>query len=129
MNMNKWIIAGALSLAAVGLCAQAKEGKKHSQPVAPASYAEVMAKYDTSKDGKLDDAEKAVMPEKAKKHFEAMMAKCDTNKDGMLDDAEKAAIKGKHSKKAAPTAPIAPTTPAVPAAPVAPTAPVATSAP
>ena len=54
--------------------------------------AQVIAKYDTNKDGKLDDQEKATM----KADFQAkraemkkeMLAKYDTNKDGKLDDGE-----------------------------------------
>lgn len=58
---------------------------------------EILQKYDTNKDGKLDDSEKAAM----KADFEAkheqrkaeMLAKFDTNKDGKLDDSEKAAMR------------------------------------
>ena len=62
-----------------------------------AGRAEILQKYDTNKDGKLDDSEKATM----KADFQAkheqrkaeMLAKFDTNKDGKLDDAEKATMR------------------------------------
>jgi len=55
--------------------------------------AALLQKYDTNKDGKLDDQERSVM----RADFEAkrsemkaqMLAKYDTNKDGKLDDAER----------------------------------------
>jgi len=51
-------------------------------------------KYDTDKDGKLSDEEKAKRQEdinaKAKQTREENLAKYDANKDGKLDDAEKA---------------------------------------
>ena len=55
--------------------------------------AQVIQKYDTNKDGTLDDQEKATM----KADFEAkrtemkkeLLAKYDTNKDGKLDDGER----------------------------------------
>src|SRR5882757_6491708 len=58
---------------------------------------ETLAKYDTNKDGVLDEAEtkawKADIAAKAKATKEANLAKYDLNKDGKLDDAEKAARK------------------------------------
>ncbi|MBV8760988.1 MAG: EF-hand domain-containing protein [Deltaproteobacteria bacterium] len=58
---------------------------------------EILQKYDTNKDGKLDDTEKAAMKADFKaKHAQReaeMLAKFDTNKDGKLDDAEKAAMR------------------------------------
>lgn len=90
-------------------------------PVRP-GRAEMLAKYDTNKDGKLDDAEKAAIKadhfkaldkdgdgkvkradfpaaidaarEKAKQERElAMFDKMDTNKDGIVTEAEFAAFK------------------------------------
>ena len=62
-----------------------------------APRAEILQKYDTNKDGKLDDAEKAAMKADFKAQHEQrkaeMLAKFDTNKDGKLDDAEKAAMR------------------------------------
>lgn len=123
--MNKWIIAGVITLAAVGLSAQAKGDKTDTkmEKHPPCSFADVVAKYDTNKDGKLDDTEKATMTAKEKKRFEKTMEKYDTNKDGILDEAEttamKAAIKAQFTKKDK-KAPVDPTAPVAPATPVAP---------
>lgn len=55
--------------------------------------AELIQKYDTNKDGKLDDQEKAAMRADFKAKHEArhqeMLAKYDTNKDGKLDETER----------------------------------------
>ena len=58
---------------------------------------DVLQKYDTNKDGKLDDAERAHMKaafeaKRAERHKEAL-AKFDANKDGTLDDAERKAMR------------------------------------
>lgn len=58
---------------------------------------QMIEKFDTNKDGKLDDSEKAAM----KTAFEAKraemkkerLAKLDTNKDGKVDDSERAAAR------------------------------------
>ncbi len=59
--------------------------------------AELLQKYDTNKDGKLDDSERAQMKAdfQAKREAEkaAMLQKYDTNKDGKLDDTERAAMR------------------------------------
>ncbi len=59
--------------------------------------AAVLQKYDTNKDGKLDDTERAQMKAdfQAKRAAEkaAMLQKYDTNKDGKLDDTERAAMR------------------------------------
>ena len=52
---------------------------------------EILQKYDTNKDGKLDDTEKAAMnadfkAKRAERKAE-MLAKFDTNKDGKLDES------------------------------------------
>ena len=66
----------------------------------------IMEKFDTNKDGKLDETEKAALKKameerrangegKGKKgdKRKKIMEKFDTNKDGKLDEAEKAALK------------------------------------
>ena len=59
--------------------------------------AELLQKYDTNKDGKLDDTERAAMKaDFAAKRAErkaAMLAKYDTNKDGKLDASERAVMR------------------------------------
>ena len=55
-------------------------------------------KFDTNKDGTLDDAERAAMKEARSERKAKMVAKFDTNKDGKLDDAERTAMQS--SRKA-----------------------------
>jgi hypothetical protein len=50
-------------------------------------------KFDTNKDGKLDDAEAAKMKEARAERRAKQVAKFDTNKDGKLDDGERAALR------------------------------------
>jgi 5-hydroxyisourate hydrolase-like protein (transthyretin family) len=98
--LTKMKIALALcgSLAAGGVAAA---GGFHG---GGAPRAEILQKYDTNKDGKLDDSEKAVL----KADFQAkreqkkaeMLAKFDTNKNGKLDDSEKAAMRDERQTEA-----------------------------
>jgi len=58
-----------------------------------ATRQDMLQKFDTNKDGKLDDAERAQMKaafeaKRAERHKEAL-AKFDANKDGKLDEAER----------------------------------------
>lgn len=57
----------------------------------------LLQKYDTNKDGKLDDQEKATMradfQAKRAERKAAMLAKYDLNKDGKLDDSERAVMR------------------------------------
>jgi hypothetical protein len=66
--------------------------------------AAVMQKYDTNKDGKLDDAEKAQLRADMKAKHEAkkaeMLAKYDLNKDGKLDASERAVMKNDRAQEA-----------------------------
>ena len=65
--MNKWILTGVVAFASISICAYAAKDKSAPKSAkAGGPYAEIMAKYDASKDGKLDDAEKAAMNDKAK---------------------------------------------------------------
>ncbi len=83
-------LAGGIAAAAPGADTQGRGGRR----------AEVIAKFDTNKDGKLDDTEKAAM----KKQFQAKraemkakrLAKYDANKNGKIDDAEKATMQAEH---------------------------------
>ena len=63
--------------------------------------AEILAKYDTNGDGKLDDAERAkmkadVQAKRAVRKAERL-AKYDTNKDGKLEPAERQAMRAEMS--------------------------------
>lgn len=62
-----------------------------------------MAKFDTNKDGKIDEQEREAIKaahEARKAEFEKkLLEKFDTNKDGVLDEQEKAAAKAEFAKK------------------------------
>jgi EF hand len=59
--------------------------------------AEMLKKFDTNHDGKLDDAERqamhAAMQAKWQARQQELLAKYDANRDGKLDDAEKQAMR------------------------------------
>jgi hypothetical protein len=65
--------------------------------------AEILAKYDTNGDGKLDDNERAAMRADFKAKRQArkaeMLAKYDTNKDGKLEPNERAVMKTEMATK------------------------------
>ncbi len=60
-------------------------------------------KFDTNKDGKLDDAERAKLHEAMKamhdKRRAEALAQFDTNKDGKLDDSEREAMRNARIEK------------------------------
>jgi Ca2+-binding EF-hand superfamily protein len=87
------IALGSLALLFTATMATAEESAgKERKP-----SKETLAKYDTNKDGALDDTEmaawKADIAAKAKATKEENLAKYDANKDGKLDETEKAARK------------------------------------
>jgi Ca2+-binding EF-hand superfamily protein len=90
--LNKIRIALALSgtlIAGAATVAMAHPSGSDSGP----DKGDVMQKFDTNKDGKLDDKEREAMRAEFKAKHAAMkaemLAKFDTNKDGKLDDAER----------------------------------------
>ncbi len=90
--MNKWILTGIVSVAMISLGAYAAEEKaecKKGDGKKMECRAKMIEKADANKDGKIDAAELAAMPEKAR----AMFEKCDANKDGVIDADERAACK------------------------------------
>lgn len=104
-----------LSLAVAGLSAQAETGKapakkskypsdaiaEENHATAVAWFADILAKYDSNKNGKIDDDEKAAMPEGTRNHFKKMMEICDLNKDGFIDkiDLDASIAQGRRSWK------------------------------
>jgi Ca2+-binding EF-hand superfamily protein len=82
-----------LALALCASLAAGVGGVAAAQGISGQGKAEVLKKYDTNGDGKLDDQERAAMradfkAKRAEKKAE-MLAKYDTNKDGKLDAAER----------------------------------------
>jgi hypothetical protein len=53
----------------------------------------MVEKFDTNKDGKLDDAEKAQLKASFAQRKAEKLARFDANKDGALDDAERTAMR------------------------------------
>lgn len=99
----KKILILTLGLALTGICVQAEDEAPASDKTkkAQARYAEMLKKYDKNGDGKLDEAEKAVMQEENKKRRDAeVLKKYDKNGDGKLDDAEREAMREDHKKRA-----------------------------
>lgn len=78
------------------------EAPVHHHAHGPMGRAALMEKFDTNKDGQLDDQEKEAMKaafEARKAEFEKrMLEKFDANKDGKLDDQEKAAMREEFAK-------------------------------
>lgn len=60
--------------------------------------ARMMEKFDTNKDGQLDESEKAAMMAKKQQRKQEMLARFDANKDGQLDETER---KNAHAQKSA----------------------------
>lgn len=65
-----------------------------------ARKAEMLAKFDADKDGKLSEEERKAAREARKAEMKAkFMEKFDTDKDGQISDAEKAAVKDEFGKR------------------------------
>ncbi|MCX6876628.1 MAG: hypothetical protein NTW21_22895 [Verrucomicrobia bacterium] len=108
----KLLLSVILSLAVAGLSAQAETGKapakksknpsdaiaEENHEKAVARFADILAKYDTNKNGKIDDSEKAAMPEKTRQNFELTMSLHDKNKDGIIDKKDLAATLAEQHK-------------------------------
>ncbi len=89
--LTKFKLALAATVALVGGVAGIAAAEGRGGP----DHQAMKEKFDTNKDGKLDDAERGPMKEAMKAMHEQkkakMLAKFDTNKDGKLDDAERSA--------------------------------------
>jgi Ca2+-binding EF-hand superfamily protein len=90
LKHSKLMIAFTM-LSLVGAAGVAAARQGHRGPPA-----EMIAPFDTNKDGKLDDAERAAMhtamQAKHAEHRKQVLAKFDANKDGKLDDTEREAM-------------------------------------
>jgi hypothetical protein len=89
--LTKFKLALATTVALVGGVAGLAAAKGRGGP----DHQGMKEKFDTNKDGKIDDAERVQMKE-ARKAMHAqkkadMLAKFDANRDGALDDAERSA--------------------------------------
>jgi Ca2+-binding EF-hand superfamily protein len=97
MKTTKLITLGAL----LGTCAFATAQDKPKRDLPP----EVVAKFDTDKDGKLSDDERKAMRTEMKaqqeKRHAAMLEKYDADKDGKLSADEKATMKKEMEAKRA----------------------------
>jgi len=84
------LLVGALVLTAT---AEEKKGGKpqDGRPQRKGPPAEVVAKFDKNKDGKLDEAERKALRD-------ALVKKFDKNKDGKLDEAERKAMFAERAK-------------------------------
>jgi len=114
-HQPKLLLSVILSLAVAGLIAQAETGKapakkskypsdaiaEENHAEAVAWFAGILAKYDTNKNGKIDDAEKAAMPEGTRNFFKRMMEISDLNNDGLIDktDLEARIAQGRKEEK------------------------------
>ena len=94
----KLFVLGAALLGGIGIAAaqNAPTAASQGQGKWSAKKAEMLAKYDTNKDGKLDEQERKVMRDEiATERFQ----KLDTNKDGVLSlDEFKAGKMGRHAR-------------------------------
>ena len=93
------LLCGSLVATGVGVAAAQGFGGGNG-----GGKAALLEKYDTNKDGKLDDQERAAMRAdfKAKREarHEKMLAKYDTNKDGKLDPQERAVMRDERATAA-----------------------------
>lgn len=85
------------SLALAPFTVQA-EGDGGDKPKEGKHHARMLEKFDTNKDGKLDDTEKAAAQAAREARKAEMLKKYDANGDGKLDDTEKAAAKAEWKK-------------------------------
>ena len=80
------MVLGSLTATGVAFAQEGKEGM-HTPPP------ELLQKYDTNKNGKLDDTERAAMRADREKLRAEKLAQFDKNKDGTLDDTERKAMR------------------------------------
>lgn len=80
------VLMGSMSVAGVSL---AGEGGK----LRP----ELLQKFDTNKNGQIDETERAAMRAERQRLRAERMAKFDANKDGKLDEGERQALHAEHA--------------------------------
>ena len=81
-----------LLVSALALSASAKDKKGGKKPQRKGPPAEMLAKFDKNKDGKLDEAERKALRDSIVKKF-------DKNKDGKLDEKERKAMFAERAKR------------------------------
>lgn len=89
MKTSLFLVAALLASSSLTLMAATPKGKPSGPPPLPP---ELLAKYDTNGDGKLDATELAAMQADMEAQRKALIAKYDANGDGVLDAAERAAM-------------------------------------
>jgi Ca2+-binding EF-hand superfamily protein len=80
-------------LAIATLTLQAAEGAANDGKHRGEHKQAMLEKFDTDKDGKLSEAERAAAKEQGKHHLKELKAKFDTDGDGKLSDSERDAAR------------------------------------
>ncbi|HEV8255205.1 MAG TPA: EF-hand domain-containing protein [Vicinamibacteria bacterium] len=95
--MKRTVFVLGLAVAAGAVAASADEGDHAGARHRGMDRARLMEKYDTNKDGKLDDQERAAlrqdMEARRAQHRQWLLEKYDANHDGKLDEQERAAMR------------------------------------
>lgn len=92
--MKKTLQMLSVALVSTGLLA----GAAFAHDVDNPRRQKMLEKFDTDKDGSLDENERSAMRQARESRFQEKLAKYDANKDGKLDDAERAVAREEHAK-------------------------------
>jgi hypothetical protein len=95
-RLSKKFLAGVTLVGLVAGGAALAQPPRHGGP--DGMRARMVEKFDTNKDGTLDEAERTAMRAEREKKHQEMVQKFDANKDGKLDEAERQAA---HEARAA----------------------------
>ncbi|NMO15199.1 hypothetical protein HPC49_01345 [Pyxidicoccus fallax] len=95
-RLSKKFLAGVTLLGLVAGGTALAQSPRHGGP--DGMRASKLEKFDTNKDGTLDESERAAMRAEREKKRQEMVQKFDANKDGKLDEAERQAA---HEARAA----------------------------
>ncbi|MFP2927758.1 EF-hand domain-containing protein [Pyxidicoccus sp. 3LG] len=86
-RLSKKFLVGVTLASLVAGSAALAESPRNGGP--DGRRARLVEKFDTNKDGTLDESERAAMRAEREKKHEEMLQKFDANKDGKLDEAER----------------------------------------